>query len=220
MKGIVVVILILSGFTAFEQPDFPVKYYPSKDSHKPIVFYISGDGGWNNFSTKLASAINVNGFRVASLNAREYFWNKKTVEQSAHDVCNNLVKEYGHLQNEKIIFIGYSFGADVLPFIINQLPAGIREKISGLILLAPSSSTDFEIHVSDIIGFSNSRKFPVADAVNALQIPKTVAVFGADDKNFPLQSIHLKNFTAFTLPGGHHFEGNTDELAQIMFTNF
>ncbi|MBZ5858455.1 virulence factor [Flavihumibacter profundi] len=220
MRGTVISILLLAGFTAFAQPDFPVKYYPAKDTHKPIVFYISGDGGWNNFSTKLASTINANGFRVASLNARDYFWNKKTAEQTALDITNNLQKEYGNLQNEKIIFIGYSFGADVLPFIINQLQPGIREKISGLLLLAPSSSTDFEIHVSDILGFSNSRKLQVAEAINALQIQKTVAVFGADDKNFPLQSIHLKNFTAISLPGGHHFEGNTDELAQIMFTNF
>jgi len=43
--------------------------------------------------------------------------------------------------------IGCSFGADVLPFILNRIPKPLLARIERLVLLAPTRTTDFEFHL-------------------------------------------------------------------------
>lgn len=44
--------------------------------------------------------------------------------------------------------MGYSFGADILPFAFNRLPEAQRNKVQLLSLLGLDTTTDFEIHVA------------------------------------------------------------------------
>jgi len=37
---------------------------------KPVLFYISGDGGWNKFSNAFIQNLNGKGYEVVGLNAR------------------------------------------------------------------------------------------------------------------------------------------------------
>jgi hypothetical protein len=51
MKHIVVIVLLLSFKSAVAQDtQLPIKALPSSDTTKPLVFYITGDGGWTGFS--------------------------------------------------------------------------------------------------------------------------------------------------------------------------
>ena len=97
--------------------DFPVKEWASTSQDKPLVFYLSGDGGLNKFSNSLCDGINMKGYEVVELNSKSYFWDKKTPEQTAIDVNNYLIEKMAGRKNQQVIMIGYSFGADVLPFI-------------------------------------------------------------------------------------------------------
>lgn len=200
------------------QEPLPVKQYAAKDTHLPLVVYISGDGGWNNFTSSLETAINKKGYALISLNSRSYFWEKKLPTVAARELADYLNRYLAQHSHDQIIFMGYSFGADVLPFILKELPPGLLEKIKGALLLAPSSSTDFEIHLSDMLGIGASRGMKVADGINALSIDKIVAVFGAEDHDFPLDQIRNRHFSSVSLPGGHHFEGNTEDLVTILQT--
>src|SRR4249920_3822451 len=104
----------------------PVNIVPAAgDSTKPLVLYITGDGGWNKFSKNLSQAFADNGYPVVALNAKEYFWKKKTPAQTAADVTR-LIKTYQvKWKRKKILLLGYSFGADVMPFIYNLLPTDL-----------------------------------------------------------------------------------------------
>jgi type IV secretory pathway VirJ component len=44
----------------------------------PFVLYISGDGGFNTFSTALCNAISKEGYSITAVNAKSYFWEKNT----------------------------------------------------------------------------------------------------------------------------------------------
>lgn len=200
--------LCISSISA-QDKDFPVTLLGSSDTSKPVIFYISGDGGWNSFSLSLIQTLNKKGYTVAGLNAKSYFWEKKTPIQTATAISSYLTKLAAR-STHGIVFAGYSFGADVLPFIVNSIPAN---EIRSVILLAPSTSTDFEIHWTDLLGWDKKRSMDVVAAINRMNVPRVLAVFGDDEKEFPVEKIQLRNFTHQVLPGGHHFENNIAGVA-------
>ena len=212
--------LILVVFTTCVRTgNLPVKEW-NTTAETPFVLYISGDGGFNTFSTGLCNAISKEGYSIAAVNAKSYFWNKKTPGQTAKDIADYLVNKLNNRKNQQLVLAGYSFGADVIPFIVNKLPDPVKKKLISTVLLSPSTSTDFEIHWWDMFGSNMKRNMNVVAEINKMGLQKTVTIFGSGEDDFPVTDIKLKYYRNEDLPGGHHFDGNTDEVAKTMIKYF
>jgi len=197
--------------------NLPIMEWKAPNNNKPLLFYISGDGGLNKFSTGLCESLNRNGFDVVALNSKSYFYNKKTPQQTTEDIANYLTKKLNGRANTQVAFIGYSFGADVLPFVLNRLPKNISDETDISFIMASSGSTDFEIHWLDMLGSGRKRSMDVVSEINRIQNKKIVIITASDDRNLDIKRISLNKFTLVVLPGGHHFDGDTDEIVhQIM----
>src|SRR5678809_1682996 len=73
-------LILLVGFCnilSAQKTSLPLSLYASADTAKPLIFYISGDGGFNKFSTSFMQSLNKEGYAVIGLNAKDYFWKKK-----------------------------------------------------------------------------------------------------------------------------------------------
>lgn len=208
---------LMNGFT--QTGNLPLKEWNAITSY-PFVLYISGDGGLNSFSTDLCTTINKAGYSITALNAKSYFWDKKTPEQAASDIAGYLNKQFKRRPDQQLVLAGYSFGADVMPFIVNRLPDSVQKRLVSVVLLSPSTSTDFEVHWTDIFGGNKKRSMDVVAAINNMYPVKTTTIFGDDEDDFPVKDIKLKNYTNKVLPGGHHFDGNTGEVAKTMLSYF
>ena len=219
MKYCIIIALLFSR-TAIAQTDLPVRLLIAPDTTKPVIFYISGDGGWNDFSTSLVAAVHAKGYTVASLNAKSYFWEKRTPEEAAAAIGNYITSVIRPKAAQPIVLVGYSFGADVVPFIVKKMPADVSGKCRAVVLLSPSSSTDFEIHISELLGWGKKRKMDVVAAVNELTDIRISAVFGDDEKEFPITEIHNHHFLYRHLPGGHHYESNMNMVAAAVIAGF
>ena len=195
--------------------DFPVKEWATTTHEKPLIFYITGDGGFNTFSTDLCKSLNKKGYDVVALNAKSYFWNRKTPEQTATDINNYLVKKIAGRKNQQVVFIGYSFGADVLPFIVNRLPKNVNDSVLVSFLMASSGSTDFEVHWSDIFGGNSKRSMDVVTEINKMSGENIVIINGSNEEELALNKISLQ-YSHEVLPGGHHFEGDTEEITRVI----
>ncbi|MDQ6901590.1 MAG: virulence factor [Bacteroidota bacterium] len=211
-------LFILLMFSAFAQ-NFPVKAWDAATHDKPLIFYISGDGGLNNFSSGLCGALNKKGYDVCALNAKSYFYNKKTPEQTTNDIYNYLSQKLKGRSSQQIILIGYSFGADVLPFVLNRLPKKMLDQTRVSFLMASSGNTDFEIHWSDMFGGNAKRSMDVVSEINKLDNAKIVIISASDDGYLDVKKITLKKYTHEVLPGGHHFDGDTDEIVKVMLND-
>lgn len=221
MKIFAVIALTLFSSCLFAQQDeLPVTLLASSDTSKPMIFYLSGDGGWNKFSSALAETINKNGYAIASLNSKSYFWEKKSPERAALDISNYLQKQLAVRKNQQVVLAGYSLGADVIPFLVNKFPPTLKAKLLSLVLLSPSTSTDLEVHWTDILGLDTKRSMDVIMEINKMGSQKTIVIIGSNENDFPIKEIKLKNYINETLPGGHHFEGNTEEVAGTMMRYF
>ncbi|ULQ51055.1 AcvB/VirJ family lysyl-phosphatidylglycerol hydrolase [Flavihumibacter fluvii] len=217
MKNIMAVLFLLCSLSLSAQQPLPVKTFIAPGKSKPVIVYISGDGGWNDFSATLTSSLNKNGYTVHGINARAYFWKKKTPQEAAADITSFLSQQPA---TQHILFIGYSFGADVLPFIISNMPAAVQAKAIGLVLIAPAASTDFEIHLTEMLGFNKEHAYKVVEGINALSIPKTLAIIDAADTEFQPDLVHQPGLKLIKLTGGHHFDNNAALLTSIITENF
>ena len=217
MKKVIQIILIIFLFSSglygqnpasAEIANLPFNTNASNsDPQKPLILYITGDGGWNKFSQKFAQTMADNGYPVLSLNAAKYFWEKKSPEQAASDV-SALIKVYMKQWNRnEIILAGYSFGADVMPFVYMRLPKEMAAVVKNVVLLAPSPNVDFEIHLIVLLG-GKSKGPSVPSEINKITGKPVLIVLADDDNDFPLDHLTIKNYSTIKLPGGHHYDGD------------
>lgn len=187
----------------------------NSDTSKPMILYVSGDGGWNKFTQLLTQGFATKGYPVVSLNSNKYFWKKKTPEQSAADI-SALVRNYQkQWKRNKILLIGYSFGADVLPFAYYHLPKDITSQVENITLLSPSSTTDFEIHLMVMLGNKGEGQ-SVPAAINKIIDKPITIIFGEGENDYKNGQLTGKNLTIQTLPGGHHYDGNETSVVNTI----
>lgn len=211
-------ILMLSVVRA-QPPEEVVKYF-SGDVRLPIVVYLSGDGGFNHFSSKLCESFNKIGYEVIAVDSRKYFWSRKTPRVAAGFLSSLIERQIKGRASQLFILIGYSFGADVTPFIMNEFPQPLQKMMAGAVLISPSETTDFEVHLTDFMGMNSKQTRPVINGINQMHSSKTLILFGSEETILPSEKIKLKNCKTEILAGGHHYKGLTDRVAAIIVNYF
>lgn len=217
-------VLFIIGCMAFhalaQQRLIEMKYWNNK-TVLPLVLYLTGDGGFNSFSNKICQLIADAGYAVAAIDSKSYFWKKKTPKDIAAEMSNTLKNLMLSRQNHQLFIVGYSFGADAVPFIINRIDPFVKKNVRSIVLLEPSVSTDLEIHIADILGRSSTkRNLDVVAEINRIEGVKTSVVLGDDEAEFPVKKITLKNFNKKYLSGGHHFSGNAEQVVKATLSLF
>jgi type IV secretory pathway VirJ component len=179
----------------------------TKDKVSPyMVVFISGDGGWTDFDQQMASAFAIKGAPVIGLDALKYFWQKKSPEETTTDILKVMETYAEEWKKEKILLVGYSFGADIIPFVYNRIPEKIKNNIVGLGLLSPSKETDFEVHVSELLDIDNaSSGFSVPNEINKISNIHPICFFGKDEDDSPIKEISKETAKIIYLDGGHHY---------------
>ena len=188
----------------------------TKGSSDTLVVFVSGDGGWAKIDKEMSRVLAENGMPVVGLNALQYFWTKRTPEAAARDLQSILEKYLTAWKKERVLFVGYSRGADVLPFMINRLPAELRSKTRLIALLGPSPKVEFEFHVGDWMRTSSKNGFAVKPEVDKLSSHNIVCLFGEDDQDSLCPLVSGPRISTITLKGAHHFDGGYDKLARII----
>jgi type IV secretory pathway VirJ component len=178
-----------------------------------LAVMVSGDGGWAPIDRSIASVLAQNGIPVAGLNALQYFWKRRTPDEAARDLQQIVETHLAAWGKRRIVFIGYSRGADVLPAMIARLPPTLRPRIRLIALLGPSPTVEFEFHVADWMR-NSSKGIPVKPDVDKLRDLRILCIQGEDDRDSlcPL----LSRVTVVTLKGAHHFDGGYEKLARII----
>lgn len=197
--------------------NLPLFLYPTKNiDHKTMIIFLSGDGGWIDFDDDLAVAFSENGFNTVGFNSRTYFWNKKTPKQIGQDI-SIMIKDYSKkFDCKNVVLCGYSFGADVVPFIYNNLNFKERLKVKSLVLLSPFASTDFVVYKTDLLNWGgDKREFKVVKEVEKIKIPIS-CYYGKEEGAKPLKIIEKKRFYFYQLEGGHRY---SEESIKIIVSN-
>src|SRR5262249_40440659 len=172
------------------------------------------DGGWAGLDKEVASALAERGIPVAGVDSLRYFWKERTPAGLATDI-DRIVRYYAYQWKKKrVLLIGYSQGADVLPFAINPLPAATRDLIQLNVLIGLGKEAAFEFHVSN--WFSSSSGSPIKPETDKLSASDTLCLYGADDDESLCPTIGATHSRVINLAGGHHFGGDYRKLADLI----
>jgi type IV secretory pathway VirJ component len=196
--------------------DIPLIEVRSKtDSRNTMAVIISGDGGWASIDREIGDILSAHGVPVVGFNSLQYFWIRRTPEITAHDM-ERVIKHYlTAWKKEKVILVGYSLGADVLPFILNRLSPEVSDKVHVTALLGPSDEVDFEFHFTDWFGASSSKtSLQVLPEVEKMRGKKVLCFHGEDEEESLCKKLKTDIAENILLKGGHHFGGNTEAIAE------
>jgi type IV secretory pathway VirJ component len=176
-----------------------------------MAVLLSGDGGWAGIDKSLAAAFAAQGIPVVGLDSLRYFWTARTPDGLARDL-DRIIRTYAaRWGRDEVVLIGYSQGADVLPFALNRLPAATRAHVVLAALLGPGQKASFEFHLSNWIGPSGDQ--PIAPEARRLSADTTLCVYGTDERGSLCPELAPLHARLLPLSGGHHFGGDYDALA-------
>jgi len=197
--------------------DLPIVEIPAQptaaQSNDTFAVIMSGDGGWAGLDQDVAAALSAKGIPVVGLDSLRYYWTARTPDGLAAD-ADRIIRYYlAHFGKRRVLLIGYSQGADVLPFAVNRLPAATRALVALVAVMGMSEHALFEFHVSSWISDSNSGPATLPEISRIAGIP-VLCIYGADESDSLCPRLDPKRFNIVKLKGGHHFDGDYGNLAR------
>lgn len=198
--------------------DLPlIEVAPTRPAAGPanVAVILTGDGGWAGLDRGVADALAAQGMRVVGFSTLKFFWQKRTPEATAQALAR-VVAHYGRSEADaRFLLIGYSFGASLVPVVLNRLPDDLRRRVRSGVMISPDDEAVFEIHVGDWFGSTHhDEAMPIAPEIAASKVP-LLCVHGADEDDSPCRTPQPTMRVA-SLPGGHHYDGDYDALGALI----
>jgi len=161
------------------------------------------------------------GVSVVGIDSLRYFWSKKSPEETAHTV-DDVIRTYSmRWHASSVALIGYSFGADVLPFVYNRMPAQERDKVKLMALLGLANEADFEIKITGWLGLPPSAAaLPEQPEISKIPPDLVQCFYGEDETDSMCPALAKLNSAVVRTPGGHHFGGDYLHLAQLILNDW
>jgi type IV secretory pathway VirJ component len=197
--------------------DLPVIEVPEtvQGSNDTFAVLWSGDGGWAGLDREVAAALAARGIPVAGLDSLRYFWTARTPDSMARDL-DRMLRYYASQWNRShVIVIGYSQGADVMPFAVSRLPSTTRSMVDLTTLLGLGRNAQFEFHLTNWI--SDGRNgVPIEPELAKLPAKDVLCLYGEDDDDSICPELKPSQARVQQMPGGHHFDGEYERVARMI----
>ncbi len=185
---------------------------PAKDA---LAVIVTGSGGFVGLDRKMGNQLTLRGVPTVGLSSLGYFWQVRNPQGSADDLARILKHYLAAWHKSRAIVVGYSQGADVVPFMVSHLPAAMRSKISLVALIGPDGAAQFDMPPD---GWVSNRprlpELPVAPEIPRLKGLKVLCVYGAVEEKNICKSLPPDAAALVEVPGGHGFEGDAPRLAE------
>ena len=180
-----------------------------------MAVIVTGDGGWAEIDKSVGNALAAAGVATIGWSSLRYFWTPRTPEQAAADLAR-IIAHYTDLWHKpRVTLIGYSFGADVLPFLVNRLPADALRRVEKVALLGLSPTATFEFHVAEWLGRAKATEYHTVPEVERLTMP-VLCMRGSDERDSACSSLKGSHIVVATIGDGHHFGGDYRRVAEAI----
>jgi type IV secretory pathway VirJ component len=184
-----------------------------------LAIIVTGDGGWADLDKSVAAGLAMRGIPSIGWSSLRYYWTPRTPDGAATDLARIIRHYMSEWSAKHVILIGYSFGADVLPFLVNRLPAALLPHVRSVALLGLSETADFEFHVADWIRHTAASHYRTIPEAERLAVP-AVCVRGSDENDSACRALKGPHITSLEVGHGHHFSGNYDRLVDVIVNTY
>lgn len=197
--------------------DLPLVEVPAKASPGNVLaLMISGDGGWASLDQALSAELSNRGIPVVGLNSLKYFWHARSPAQTATDVSRLIEHYVSRWHATRVLLIGYSFGADVMPSVFNRLPPESRARVASINLLGLAQGATFEITAGEWWPGSRAKETPVLPEVERFGSMRALCIEGAGEKHSICPELKQRGIEVRQIGEGHHFSGLAKDIADAI----
>jgi type IV secretory pathway VirJ component len=192
----------------------PLVELPTANRSDTLAVVYSGDGGWRDLDKTIAEYLQAQGVPVIGVDSLRYFWSEKLPPEIARDL-DLIAATYGpRWGTSKLLLIGYSFGAGILPETFNVLPSERQKEVRQISLLGLETEGTFEISIAGWLGAEPANVRPVLPQLARID-PKLIQCFyGKDEEDSACLKLDPSRVEVIGTEGGHHFDGDYDALAR------
>lgn len=199
--------------------DLPLVVVPARGGNGSPWFgvFLTGDGGWVGLDKGVSMELAKHDIPIIGWDSLKYFWKRRTPEGAAHDldrVLRYYAKTWGRAH---VLLIGYSQGADTMPFMFNRLPADTHKMVGYTTLLGISDNALWEFHVATWLG-KPPKGIPTAPELDRWSGSPYLCIYGESDADAACAEETGHDGTALKLSGGHHFGGGYDKIADAILS--
>lgn len=226
--SLLVVLAVACAPARAQSPAVPLKDDLSKlpltemravpDTGTVLAIFLTGDGGWAKLDKQVVAELRAHGVAVVGLNTRPYLSKKKTAAQIASDLTL-IARHYLVAWNRpRLMLVGYSRGADLMPFGVSGMPADLRDRTVLLAMLGLSTRAGFEFHFEDIfIAVKRKTDQLTLPVLSQLKGMRMLCVYGAEEKESGCRDAPAGLITTkVELPGGHHYDDDFKRLGDLV----
>ncbi len=182
-----------------------------------LAVILSGDGGWAPGDRTMAATLAESGVAVVGFDMPSYLRVKRTPDGAGADLTRLLRHYLEAWHKARVVLIGYSHGADIVPFMASRLPEDLRRRIDLVAMLGLASGASFEFHLADIVAdISHEGDLPVLPEVEKLRGLPLLCVKGAGERHSLCDSLPGSLARLEVRPGGHRIPGSGGRAAAEM----
>ncbi len=193
--------------------DLPLTEVPAAPgtSSKWLAVFLSGDGGWVGLDRGVSDTLASAGIPVIGWDSLKYFWSPRTPAGASADL-DRVLRHYTRAWGKAhVLLIGYSQGADTVPFMVNRLPPDSRALVGLTVLLGISDNALFEWHLANWLG-NPGGGLPTAPELERWSGSPYLCIYGEDDADSACSTLTGHDGAAIKMAGGHHFGGSYAEI--------
>ncbi len=189
----------------------PIVDVPASNGQaKYLAVFFSGDGGWRDIDKSVGDIIAKEGVHVVGVDSLRYFWALRKPEDISNDI-KRIVAKADPTGKLPVVLLGYSFGANTIPFSWPYLSQSLQDRVSLVGLIGTEETTPFQVSVGAWLGMGGDNE--VAPAVAKLPLNKVLCVYGSEEDDTACTNPSLAAVQKIELQGDHHYDEKYDMLA-------
>jgi type IV secretory pathway VirJ component len=186
-----------------------------------FVVLLTGDGDWAALVRDVAGQFAARGMPVVGLKARSYMKRGRDAEVTTRDVSRVVETYAARWGRPHVLLVGYSRGADWLPFVLARGGERLRERTKLVGMLAMAERAKFSFSLFDMVrSTSDPSDPPIAPELAKLRglgLP-LACVYGVDEEETGCKGADPALMTVFARAGGHHFDSDAAAIVTQLLT--
>jgi type IV secretory pathway VirJ component len=188
-----------------------------QDDPTTFAIMLSGDGGWAALDRAVSARLAERGISTVGWDSLGYFWKPRSPAEASRDLARVMRHYLSAWHKEQVILIGFSFGAEVLPFMANGLSDNLRPRVELAALLSVGRTALFHFHLSDWLEVGRGKDaLPELPQVQALDWTRRLCVYGEEDDQSLCPDLVGTGVEVRKMPGDHHFNEDYAGVADLV----
>jgi len=200
--------------------DLPLVEVRATNHTGTLAVFLSGDGGWADIDKKIGEVLAQHGIDVIGFDDRTYLrGQQRTPDATGADVARAASAYLARWADQRLVLLGYSRGADLLPFVATRLPPPLRVRLTLVAMLAIQERASFRYRFSDLWAtHSRPSDIPIRPELEKLRGTNMLCVYGRDEEESLCRTVDTTLVHPEARPGKHHFDGDYRAIASLILT--